>query len=122
MQPSSQIETSRIADQLRRAFYGEAWHGPALLEILRGVSAAEAAARPLPKAHRIWEIVRHVAVWDEAARRRMAGEVVQPAPHEDWPGVTERGSPARSPLTTPCTTCSTASCNTSSTTPARSRS
>ena len=82
-------ETSRIADQLRRAFAGEAWHGPALLEILDGLTAAGAAARPLPGAHSIWEIVRHIAVWDDAARRRMAGEVVQPAPHEDWPEVSE---------------------------------
>ena len=88
-----QVETLRIADQLRRAFEGEAWHGPSLLEILRGVSAAGAAARPLPKSHRIWEIVLHIAVWDDAARRRMAGEVVQPTPEQDWPAVGET-SPA----------------------------
>ncbi len=80
-------ETSRIADQLRRAFEGEAWHGPAVLEILDGLTAAGAAARPLTGAHSIWEIVRHIAVWDDAARRRLAGEVVQPLPHEDWPDV-----------------------------------
>jgi uncharacterized damage-inducible protein DinB len=85
--PDSHVETSRIADQLRRAFVGEAWHGPALLEILEGLTAAGASARPLASAHTIWEIVRHIAVWDDAARRRMAGEVVQPPPHEDWPPV-----------------------------------
>ncbi len=82
-------ETLRIADQLRRAFEGEAWHGPALLEILRGVTAAGAAARPLPASHRIWEIVQHIAVWDDVARRRMDGAVVQPTPAEDWPAVTD---------------------------------
>lgn len=87
--PSDQTETSRIADQLRRAFDGEAWHGPSVLEILSGVTAADAAARPLPKSHRIWDIVLHIAVWDDAARRRMAGEVVQPTPEEDWPAVTD---------------------------------
>jgi len=86
-------ETSRIADQLRRAFEGEAWHGPSLLEILDGLTAAGAAARPLPTSHRIWEIVLHIAVWDDAARRRMAGEVAQPTPEEDWPAV-EETSPA----------------------------
>jgi uncharacterized damage-inducible protein DinB len=89
MPPGDQIETSRIADQLRRAFDGEAWHGPSLLEILRGVNAAAAAARPLPRSHSIWEIVRHIAVWDAVARRRMGGEVVQPTPEEDWPAVSE---------------------------------
>jgi uncharacterized damage-inducible protein DinB len=93
MPDSPQAETSRIADQLRRAFEGEAWHGPAVLEILDGLGAAQAAARPIPAAHRIWEIVLHIAVWDDAARRRMAGQVVQPAAHEDWPEVTDT-SPA----------------------------
>jgi hypothetical protein len=40
-------EAARIADQLRRAFDGSAWHGPALLELLADVDAATAAARPL---------------------------------------------------------------------------
>jgi DinB superfamily len=92
--PADRIETTRIADQLRRAFDGEAWHGPALLEILDGVTAAVAAARPLPDAHSIWEIVRHIAVWDDVARRRMAGAVVQPTPEEDWPAVGETSAEA----------------------------
>lgn len=32
-------EIERIRDQFRRGFHGEAWHGPALLEALDGVSA-----------------------------------------------------------------------------------
>ena len=62
-------EATRIADQLRRAFHGEAWHGPALLELLKGVPSEEAARRPLPKAHSIWEIVLHVGAWENVARR-----------------------------------------------------
>jgi len=89
MPTGNQIETFRIADQLRRAFDGEAWHGPSLLEILRDMTAAVAAARPLPRSHSIWEIVQHIAVWDDVARRRMGGEVVQPTPEEDWPAVSE---------------------------------
>jgi len=40
-------ETALIADQLRRAFYGEAWHGDSLFEILKGVGAERAAERPV---------------------------------------------------------------------------
>jgi uncharacterized damage-inducible protein DinB len=87
-------ETLRIADQLRRAFAGEAWHGPALLEIIRGLTATGAAARPLARSHCIWEIVRHIDVWDDVARRRMAGAVVQPTPEEDWPAVTDTSDDA----------------------------
>lgn len=70
--PSS--EPALIADQLRRAFEGDAWHGPALLELLEGMDAATAATKPLPGVHSIWELVLHIAAWDAAACRRLAGE------------------------------------------------
>src|SRR5216684_1939280 len=71
--PRPTSESARIADQLRRAFEGAAWHGPALLELLDDVDAATAAAKALPNVHSIWELVLHVAVWDAAACRRLAG-------------------------------------------------
>jgi len=74
---SSVSQTALIAEQLRRAFEGDAWHGPALLELLEDVDAARAAARPLPDTHSIWELVMHVAAWDEAAFRRIGGKTVQ---------------------------------------------
>src|SRR6202050_3776043 len=83
--PSS--ESALIADQLRRAFEGDAWHGPGLLELLGEVDAATAAARPLPDVHSIWELVMHVAAWDEAAFRRMGGETVQPTGVANFPRV-----------------------------------
>jgi hypothetical protein len=46
-------ETARIADQLKRAVGGDAWHGPALMETLLGVDATAAAARPISNAHTI---------------------------------------------------------------------
>jgi uncharacterized damage-inducible protein DinB len=80
-------EAARIADQLRRAFDGSAWHGPALLELLDEVDAATAAAKPLYDAHSIWELVLHIAVWDEAASRRLRGEKSQPKGEENFPIV-----------------------------------
>jgi uncharacterized damage-inducible protein DinB len=80
-------EASRIADQLRRAFEGSAWHGPALLELLEDVDAATAAAKPLAKVHSIWELVLHVAVWDDAACRRLSGEQCQPTGVANFPLV-----------------------------------
>jgi len=78
-------ETARIADQLRRAFSGEAWHGDALLEILDGVAAAQAAARPILHAHTIWELVLHIAAWDSAVRRRLGGETVTLSDEQNFP-------------------------------------
>src|SRR5215467_12214406 len=47
------IESRRLAEQLRNAFAGEAWHGPALLELLAEVDSATAAAHPFPGVHSI---------------------------------------------------------------------
>jgi uncharacterized damage-inducible protein DinB len=80
-------EPARIADQLRRAFDGDAWHGPALLELLADVDAATAAAKPLPDVHSIWELVLHVAAWDGAALRRLSGEKCQPKGTANFPPV-----------------------------------
>ena len=81
-------EAERIADQLRRAFYGSAWHGPALLELLEDVDAATAAAKPLPEVHSIWELVLHIAVWDDAGLRRLDGKKWQPTGLANFPVVT----------------------------------
>ena len=84
---SSISESALIADQLRRAFEGDAWHGPALLELLDDVDAATAAAKPLADAHSIWELVLHIAAWDAAACRRLGGEKIQPAGVANFPVV-----------------------------------
>ncbi len=82
---SQNSEPALIAEQLRRAFDGNAWHGPALLELLEDVSASMAAAKPLPDVHSIWELVLHIAVWDGAALRRLAGEKCQPKGTANFP-------------------------------------
>ena len=63
-------EIKLIVDQLKRAFDGEAWHGPALMEILQGVDA-KTAARPLSSTHSIWELVLHIAGWEDVIIRRI---------------------------------------------------
>ena len=68
-------EISFIVDQLKLAFEGEPWHGPALMEILQGVGGETAAARPVAKAHSIWELVIHLAAWEKVVCRRLQGKV-----------------------------------------------
>lgn len=67
-------EARRIKDQLRRAFEGEAWHGPSLMELLADVTAERAAAKPIAAAHSIWELVLHITFWEEVSRRRLEGD------------------------------------------------
>ncbi len=87
-------ETARIADQLRRAFDGEAWHGDSLFEILEGVTAAQAAAHSIKGAHSIWELVLHITAWDGAVRSRLTGKAVQLEGADNFPPVKENSAAA----------------------------
>jgi uncharacterized damage-inducible protein DinB len=80
-------ELSRLEGQVRRAFEGEAWHGPAVLEILADVSVEAAAAHPIPGSHSIWEIVLHLAATYRVVLRRIQGHSGSLSPEEDWPAV-----------------------------------
>lgn len=87
-------EAARIADQLRRAFDGEAWHGDSVFEILNGVTAAQAAAHPIKNAHSVWELVLHIAAWDGAVLRRMGGVAVTLSDAENFPAVKDASDAA----------------------------
>jgi uncharacterized damage-inducible protein DinB len=93
-QAKQKSEGALIADQLHRAFHGDAWHGPALLELLADVDAATAAAKPLADVHSIWELLLHVAVWDDAGLRRLDGKVWQPAGTANFPPVQQAAETA----------------------------
>lgn len=51
----------------------KSWHGTTLRGSLRGVSAAEAAWRPAPDRHNIWELAVHAAYWKYSVLRRLRG-------------------------------------------------
>lgn len=80
-------EGARIADQLRRAFYGNAWHGPAVLELVKDVDAKTAAAKPLADVHSIWELLLHVEAWDRAGLIRLSGKKCQMKGAKNFPPV-----------------------------------
>lgn len=82
-------ESVRLADQIRRAFEGTAWHGDSVLELLAGVNAKTAAAKPIAGAHSIWELLLHIAAWDDAARRYTSGEAVTLSDEQNFPPVKE---------------------------------
>jgi uncharacterized damage-inducible protein DinB len=74
-----------LLDTLRRSFDGEAWHGPALADVLADVRAEEALWRPAMHVHSIWEITLHAAGWAaEVASRLKGGEPKEPETG-DWP-------------------------------------
>jgi uncharacterized damage-inducible protein DinB len=80
-------EVERIEEQLKRSFEGEAWHGPAVLETLKGVKAGQAHAHPIAGAHSIWELVLHLTSDYRLVLRRLRGDGRPMTPGEDWPPV-----------------------------------
>ena len=83
-------ETSRILDQLHRAYEGHAWHGPALRAVLADVTYQTASRRPIPDAHTIWELVLHIAVWISVPTERLQGaEIPTLQSGQDWPAAPE---------------------------------
>jgi uncharacterized damage-inducible protein DinB len=87
-------ETARLADQIRRAFKGDAWHGDSVLQLLADVDGKTAAARPIKTAHTIWELVLHIAAWDDAVRRRAGGTRVSLSDQQNFPPVVETSEAA----------------------------
>jgi hypothetical protein len=58
---------------LDEAFSKKTWHGPNLRQALKGVTAKQAAWRPAPARHNIWEETLHAAYWKYAVRRHLEG-------------------------------------------------
>ena len=87
-------ELDRIRDQFRRAFEGEAWHGPSVLALLEGVTAQQAAAHPIPGAHSIWELTLHIRAWERAGLRRLKGDPAQLTDAEDWEPINDTSEAA----------------------------
>ena len=87
-------EVERILGELQRAFEGDAWHGPAVLELLNDVTAEQAAARPIAGAHSIWELVLHIAAWESAGRSRLEGDRAELPDEENFPPVNDTSEAA----------------------------
>ena len=88
-------EAENIAALLEEAYFGEhgrsgvAWHGDSVNTIMQGINADLAAHRLPGASHSIWEIVLHIAEWDEICVRRLKGEVIKLTTGDpgDWPDV-----------------------------------
>lgn len=84
-----------MADAIERSVSGPMWHGSALVDQITDVTAEQAAERPVPGAHTIWELVHHITAWTEIARQRLAGTMPGEAtPEQDWPPVRDTSADA----------------------------
>jgi uncharacterized damage-inducible protein DinB len=64
---------SILLDLFEEGFQRKTWHGPNLWQSLKGVTAKQAAWRPGPHRHNIWEVTLHAASWKYVVRRRLQG-------------------------------------------------
>jgi uncharacterized damage-inducible protein DinB len=68
-----QSPRTHLIDQFRRTFDGEAWHGPAVMEVLRDIPA-ELASRRLGESHSVGELAGHILAWREYAIAKLEGD------------------------------------------------
>jgi uncharacterized damage-inducible protein DinB len=80
-------ERERLVDQFEREIAGQPWHGPSLASILDGISAEQAARKPSPDAHSIWEVLLHMTGWKREVAHRAQGHAAAEPAQGDWPPV-----------------------------------
>jgi uncharacterized damage-inducible protein DinB len=66
-------DVAQLLAIIDQAYDHTSWHGTNLRGSIRRVSLEQAAWRPNPKRHNIWETMVHTAYWKYAATRRFTG-------------------------------------------------
>jgi uncharacterized damage-inducible protein DinB len=74
-----------LRDRLLKVWVGTPWHGASSKHIHSDITAAEAAARPIPGVQTIWETTLHMIAWTEEVASRLAGKSARDPDRGDWP-------------------------------------
>lgn len=77
-----------LSIHLEDTFASERWH-PTLATAVWGLTAAQAAWKPAPERHSIWQIVRHLIHWKRGVLEALNGNTpdFERMTAEDWPEV-----------------------------------
>lgn len=70
-EPPHSPRVALLLHALDQGYDHKSWHGPVLRGSLRGLTAEQAAWRPAPGRHNIWELTVHAAYWKYAVLRRL---------------------------------------------------
>jgi hypothetical protein len=83
-----------VLTQLKESIFDGGWHGPSLVDVIRGIDVVTALSRPLEDRHSIWEIVQHVIYWIDRVNDVLNGLEHPPmGDPEDWrPVMGESGT------------------------------
>ena len=82
-------EAGRIVDRMKKAYIGDPWTDVALVDLLDGLTYERVAAKPIPDAHSIWEIVLHLTATQELIVDLVRGDSRPLEPGDEWPPVGE---------------------------------
>ena len=86
-------EWTTISAMLKSVAQGPAWHGPSVKEALNGVTAKQAAERPIGEAHSVWQILLHMNAWQDHVIDVLNGADGIPLQGDkDWPPVSADAS------------------------------
>jgi uncharacterized damage-inducible protein DinB len=86
--------TERLLEHLNRAWGGEAWHGPALRDLLEGVTEEQARKHAIGGAHSIIELAAHIGTWMDAVAHRISKTDEVLTTVEDWSDTAKMSWPA----------------------------
>lgn len=74
-----------FANELRKAYNGDAWHGNNISTVIAAVAVRQAFIHPIPGAHSIAELVLHLNSWTEEVISRLSGNLPKEPVKGDWP-------------------------------------
>ncbi|AOM77169.1 DinB family protein [Pedobacter steynii] len=74
-----------FANELRKAYNTDAWHGNNVSTVIASVKVAQAFARPISDAHSIAELVLHLSSWTEEVISRLSGNLPKEPRNGGWP-------------------------------------
>nr|WP_068893039.1 DinB family protein [Pedobacter panaciterrae] len=78
-----------FANELRKGYSGDAWHGNSIAAIISSVSKDQIFRRPIPTGHTIAELILHLTSWTEEVFSRLEGNLAKEPERGDWPLVKE---------------------------------
>ncbi|MEW6736177.1 MAG: DinB family protein [Acidobacteriota bacterium] len=84
-------EIEKIVEDMQRIYDGDARYGLSLREALQDVTLTQAVAKPISSAHSIWEIVLHIAAWQNVFADRLMGRAMEEPAEGDFPPIVDPG-------------------------------
>jgi hypothetical protein len=82
-------EVKFLIDQIKTTFNGDSWHGPNMIQTLKGVNKDVASKRRLSERHTIWELTNHNTYWIEEVTKSVKAKKDLYLGGDAWPKMGE---------------------------------